>query len=50
MIGAIITYINRCGKLTTKGFSNKEEAQEFVAKLDKRIEKGTCGGYIMTLL
>lgn len=50
MIAAIIEYIGRNGKTIVKGFSNIEEAYTFTEKLDKRIEKGTCGGYIMTKL
>ena len=50
MIATIIEYIGRNGKTIIKGFSSVEEAYTFTEKLDQRIQKGTCGGYIMTKL
>lgn len=44
----IVHYINSKGKTKVRGFENKDEALKFIKILDKRIEKGTCGGYIAT--
>lgn len=49
MIKALVEYIGRNGRTIVKGFSSVEEATEFTDKLDERIAKGTCGGYIMTV-
>lgn len=48
MIKALVEYIGRNGRTIVKAFLSVEEATEFTKKLDDRIEKGTCGGYIMT--
>ena len=48
MIKAFVEYIGRNGRTIVKGFTSVEEAHRFTEKLDERIEKGTCGGYIMT--
>lgn len=50
MIKALVEYIGRNGRTIVKGFLSLEEAMEFTERLDERIEKGTCGGYIMTEL
>ena len=50
MIKALVEYIGRNGKTIVKGFLSMKEAIEFTEKLDARIEKGTCGGYILTEL
>ena len=50
MIKALVEYIGRNGKTIVKGFLSIEDAMEFTNKLDERIAKGTCGGYIMTEL
>lgn len=49
-IAAIVEYINSRGRTVVKGFATEDEAYEFCRILDKRIEKGICGGYIMTNL
>lgn len=38
-------YINSRGNEMQKIFHDMEEGLVFTQKLDKRIEKGTCGGY-----
>jgi hypothetical protein len=48
MIRVLVEYIGRNGKKIVKAFASIEEATEFTNRLDERIEKGTCGGYIMT--
>lgn len=50
MIKALVEYVGRNGKTIVKGFHTVDEALDFCAKLDKRIEKGTCTGYLMTEL
>lgn len=47
-IVAVVRYINGRGNVTVKRFASMKDAYDFVAKLDKRIQNGTCGGYIMT--
>ena len=44
----IIVYINSKNKKTTKSFNNEKDFNAFIDKLDKRIEKGSCAGYIAT--
>ena len=44
----IIRYTSETGKIYTKIFHDEDKALEFSFKLDKRIEKHTCGGYIIT--
>ena len=46
----IITYIGSKGKTLAKKFEDMQSAEAFTKKLDERIEKGTCGGYLMTAL
>lgn len=41
----ICYYINSKGDERQKVFSNMEEGLAFTKLLDKRIERGTCGGY-----
>ncbi len=48
MIRALVEYIGRNGKIIVKAFTSLEDAMEFTKRLDERIAKGTCGGYIMT--
>ena len=50
MIYALITYINSKGKTIVKGVSSEAEFDAMIKKLDRRIEKGTCGGYIATTM
>ena len=50
MIKAFVEYIGRNGKRIVKAFTKTDEALKFCEKLDERIEKGTCGGYVMTEL
>lgn len=45
MIYAMIEYINRNGKISVKGFSDKESTEKFA----KRLE-GRNVNYIMTVL
>ena len=48
MIRVLVEYIGRNGKIVVKAFTSVEDATAFTNRLDERIEKGTCGGYIMT--
>lgn len=48
MIKYILEYINSRGNTTVKMLTSDEEQRAWAEKLDKRIEKGTCGGYIIT--
>ena len=50
MIYALIEYRNQNGKILMKATTSEEETNAFVEKLDKRIEKGTCTGYLVTVL
>lgn len=50
MIKALVEYINKNGRTVVKGFASLEEAIAFTEKLDKRIENGTCGGYLLTAM
>lgn len=45
MIYALIEYVNKYGKVAAKAFLNKETADEFVARLEKRKIK-----YLVTIL
>lgn len=47
-IPALIRYRNRDGKTIVKHFTDLGAAYEFIRRLDDRIEKGTCYGYILT--
>lgn len=42
MIYALVEYVNRYGNISVKGFSSKEETDNFVSKLKKE--------YIVTIL
>ena len=48
MIKVLVEYIGRNGQTIVKAFTSIEEATAFTIRLDERIAKGTCGGYIMT--
>lgn len=50
MIYALVEYINGKGKTIVKGVASEEELDAMIKKLDQRIENGTCGGYIATLM
>lgn len=50
MIVALLEYIGRNGKIIMKSFTNMDDAFSFCKRLDERIEKGTCGGYLLTEL
>ena len=50
MIYALVEYKNGKGKIIVKGFGSQEDLVAFLDKLDRRIEKGTCLGYIATLM
>ena len=41
----VCTYINSKGDTRVKYFVSESEGLAFCDKLDKRIERGTCGGY-----
>ena len=41
----ICYYINSKGDERQKTFNNMEDGLAFTQLLDKRIERGTCGGY-----
>lgn len=45
MIYALVEYINKNGKISIKGFSNKEATDRFVAKLESRNAE-----YLVTLI
>lgn len=46
----ICTYITRYGTEKTVYFHDMEKGLKFVRKLDERINRGTCGGYIFSEL
>lgn len=46
----LVNYTTANGKTITKTFETWKECFEFTEKLDKRIAKGTCGGYTGTRL
>lgn len=48
MMGAIVSWINSKGRLQVKSFDSMVDAIEFMKCLDRRVERGTCGGYILT--
>ncbi len=50
MIYALIEYINKYGKISMKSVRDEKELAELQAKLDSRVAKGTCGGYLITIL
>ncbi len=50
MIYALIEYINKYGRVSMKSVQSEKELTEFQKKLDERIAKGTCGGYLITVL
>jgi len=41
----VCTYINGKGDTRVKYFDDEDSGLEFCRTLDKRIERGTCGGY-----
>lgn len=41
----ICYYINSNGDERQKSFNNMDDGLAFTRILDKRIERGTCGGY-----
>lgn len=41
----ICYYINSRGNECQRVFDNMEDGLDFTQLLDKRIERGTCGGY-----
>ena len=44
----VLKYTNRNCKIITLHFYARDDVAKWTSKLDKRIEKGTCGGYIVT--
>jgi hypothetical protein len=46
----ICWYVNGRGRESKKTFSSMEAGTAFTAILDKRIERGTCGGYCLSKL
>ena len=48
MIAALVEYIGKNGRTIVKGFSSIDSAEDFCRKLDARIAKGSCGGYLLT--
>ena len=48
MISYLIEYVGKNGKTIVKGVSSEEEMRKTVEWLDRRIEKGTCNGYLVT--
>ena len=50
MIYALVEYKNGNGKIMVKAVTTQEELDNMVKNLDRRIEKGTCLGYIVTTL
>lgn len=43
-----LVYTNGKGKSIVKMLKSYEDLKKWANKLDKRIENGTCGGYIIT--
>ena len=43
-----LSYTNSRGNTVHKTFYDLDEALAFTALLDKRIERGTCGGYCLS--
>ena len=43
-----LVYTNSKGTIVHKTFTDIDEATAFTAILDKRIERGTCGGYTLS--
>ena len=41
-------FINSRGDTRARYFKTADEAADFTATLDKRIERGSCGGYILS--
>ena len=41
----VCTFINSRGDTRVRRFEDMESGLAFCAVLDKRIERGTCGGY-----
>lgn len=50
MIYALIEYINKYGRISMKSAQSEKELAELQKKLDERVAKGTCGGYLITIL
>lgn len=46
----ILAYSNRKGKVIMLELFAESEVDEWIDILDRRIEKGTCGGYQITLI
>ena len=44
----ILAYSNSKGKVTMITLYSEEDLDKWIEKLDRRIEKGTCGGYQAT--
>lgn len=46
----IVTYTTESNREITRVFKSAKDFNDFTDRLDKRIEKGTCGGYTGTRL
>jgi len=44
----ILAYSNSKGKVIMITLYSDEDLAKWIEKLDRRIEKGTCGGYLVT--
>lgn len=49
-IYSIVEYINGKGQTKVKMTTSAEDEANFLKKLDLRIERGTCSGYITTTI
>ena len=50
MIYALVEYMNGKGKKIVKGVSTQADLDAMIANLDSRIQKGTCLGYLVTII
>ena len=50
MVYALVEYRIKNGKIVMKAVTSQEALDEMISKLDSRIEKGTCFGYIATIM
>lgn len=46
----ILAYSNSKGKVTMLTLYSEADLDKWIERLDRRIEKGTCGGYQITVV